>query len=270
MADQRMIHRSVICSDKFTDLSFEAQALYFQLTIEADNFGFVGGAKKIMRSIGTNENALTELEGANFVIRFDSGVFVIRHWMVGNGAFKNDRSYETKYTKELSKLFIDDDLAYGFQADSDGFQADSPITISSSRAYHISRIINNALHKHGISTHRDKEKDDDSTEQSGDCSVPPPPPDPIVYQDGKVSMTLREYLSRIPWATNRTWEMIQRFRGKMSDSLIRFAFDQTCEHGADFPDQYTLHILEDYAAKEFKTEADAERYENWRAEHLEQ
>jgi len=121
-----------------------------------------------------------------------------------------------------------------------------------------------------IQKDKDKDDDDDCAELSDDTSAPPPLPDPIAYQDGKMSMTLREYLSSIPWVTNRTWEMIQRFRAEMPDSLIRFAFDQTCEHGVDFPDQYTLHILENYAAKGFKTEADAEDYETWRAEHLEQ
>jgi len=107
-----MIHRSVVCSDEYTELSYEAQALYIQLTIEADSFGFVGGIKKIMRSIGVGPDALEELVKARFVLRFDSGVFVIRHWMVGNGAFKNDRGYEAKYPKELAQLFVDYDLTY--------------------------------------------------------------------------------------------------------------------------------------------------------------
>ena len=74
MAVRRMIHKDVICSDAFIDMSFEAQALFFQLQIEADEFGFVSAPKKVMRTIGSGVDALNEIIDSGFAYRFDSQV----------------------------------------------------------------------------------------------------------------------------------------------------------------------------------------------------
>ena len=68
MADRRMISSKVLKSDDYGDLSFEAQALYPQLVLEADNFGFVTGIKRIMRSMGVNPSVIEELTKAGFLI----------------------------------------------------------------------------------------------------------------------------------------------------------------------------------------------------------
>lgn len=108
--DRRMICASVVSSDTFLDMTFEAQALYVQLTMAADNFGFVAGVKRIMRGMGASDAALNALKKGRFVIPFESGVIVIAHWFVANygGDFsKNDRTLTTAYLDELSQLEVD-------------------------------------------------------------------------------------------------------------------------------------------------------------------
>ena len=110
MADKRMICTSVVSSDSFLDLSFEAQALYIQLTMAADNFGFVSGVKRILRGMGASDTALEALKDGHFIITFDSGIIVMAQWFVANwgGDFaKNDRRLTTTFLDELSRLDVD-------------------------------------------------------------------------------------------------------------------------------------------------------------------
>ena len=264
MADQRMIHRSVICSDEFTELSFEAQALYMHLTLEADNFGFVAGVKKILRSIGAKSEALEELIDAHFVIRFDAGVYVLRHWMLANGNFKNDRNYSTNYPRELAMLCLLEDLSYGFQMDSnmipDGFQEDSPYhihSISSSKHGNLMQYINRALQEKGINREllpSTSVQNTHAREVTGDTEVTDG--NAIVYTSKRTGkkMTLQEYLTLMKWATGSTWEMIQQYRGDMDDSLIRFAIDQTeCAIHVKQKQHYLKAILDNYKESGFKT-----------------
>ncbi len=120
MAVRRMIHKDVICSDAFIDLSFEAQALFFQLQIEADEFGFVSAPKKVMRTIGAGVDALNEIIDSGFAYRFDSGVIVLRHWNVANSR-KNDRTHTTAFQNELHMLKQDDNNVY-WLLESNGIQ----------------------------------------------------------------------------------------------------------------------------------------------------
>lgn len=118
MATRRMIAKQVISSDEYLSLSFDAQALYIQLTIDADEFGFTTGVNRIRRSIGADATSVDELEREQFIIRFESGAVVIRHWFLANFGLefnkskKEKRSLSTIYLRELSKLDIDEDGAY--------------------------------------------------------------------------------------------------------------------------------------------------------------
>ena len=134
MAFRRMIHKDVICSDAFIDLSFEAQALFFQLQIEADEFGFVSAPKKVMRTIGASIDALNEIIASGFAYRFDSGVIVLRHWNVANSR-KNDRTHTTTFQNELHMLKQDDNNVY-WLLESNGIQRnpmDSQISLEENR-----------------------------------------------------------------------------------------------------------------------------------------
>lgn len=104
MAERRMFAKSVIDSDDFLDMPADAQLLYFHLSMRADDDGFIT-PKKIMRMIGASEDSLKILVLKKFVIPFDSGVIVIRHWKVNN-YLRNDRYNETQYKDEKGHLTL--------------------------------------------------------------------------------------------------------------------------------------------------------------------
>lgn len=105
MAERRMFSKSVIDSDAFMDMPLSAQALYFHLAIRADDDGFLGNPKMVMRMICASEDDLKLLIAKNFIITFGSGVIVITHWKMHN-YIRTDRYKETihKDEKELLSL----------------------------------------------------------------------------------------------------------------------------------------------------------------------
>ena len=103
MAKRRMFSKEIIDSDKFYDMSKEAQLLYFYLGMAGDDDGFVGNPKKIMKSLDIGGDALEELINNGFLIRFDTGVIVITHWPIHN-YIQKDRYNKTMYQDEFKKL----------------------------------------------------------------------------------------------------------------------------------------------------------------------
>lgn len=99
MAERRMFSKAVIDSDIFLDMPLSAQALYFHLAMRADDDGFVGNPRKIQRMVGSNDDDYKLLIAKQFIIAFESGVIVIKHWRVHN-CIRNDRRKETVYTNE--------------------------------------------------------------------------------------------------------------------------------------------------------------------------
>ena len=111
MANRRMFARSIIQSDAFTDMPLSTQALYFHLGMEADDDGFVNNPKRTQRSIGASNDDLTILASKGFIMPFESGVVVIKHWRINN-YLRNDRYSPTKYQEELALLAVKDNGAY--------------------------------------------------------------------------------------------------------------------------------------------------------------
>lgn len=105
MAEKRMFSNKVIGSDAFLEMPDSTQNLYFHLSMYADDDGFVDKPKSIMRMTGKKEDDLKLLIAKSFVIPFDSGVLVIRHWRLNN-YLRMDRYNETQYLEEKSKLTI--------------------------------------------------------------------------------------------------------------------------------------------------------------------
>ena len=106
-----MFAKSIIDSDMFLDLPLSAQNLYFHLSIRADDDGFVNSPKKIMKITDTTPNDLNILIKENFLIAFESGVVVIRHWKVHN-AIRKDRLIPTTCKKEFAMLTITEENIY--------------------------------------------------------------------------------------------------------------------------------------------------------------
>lgn len=117
MAQKRMFDKTITNSDDFLEMPDSSQNLYFHLSMNADDDGFVNNWKSIMRMTGHKEDDLKVLVAKQFIIPFDSGVIVIRHWRINN-YLRNDRYVETKYKEEKSKLTIDNNLVY--QLDTNG------------------------------------------------------------------------------------------------------------------------------------------------------
>jgi len=111
MANKRMFSQDIVGSDFFLDMPASTQALYFQLGMHADDRGFVQ-PKKIMRMLGSSENELQLLAAKRFVIPFEDGVLLIKHWRINNNKIDADRFRETNYTEHLSRVFIKENRAY--------------------------------------------------------------------------------------------------------------------------------------------------------------
>lgn len=111
MAERRMFAKTIVTSDAFLDMPLSARCLYFTLGMLADDDGFVNNPKSIMRQVGACTDDLNLLLAKRFILAFDSGVIVIKHWRIHN-YIRNDRYKETKYLEEMSTLTLDDKGAY--------------------------------------------------------------------------------------------------------------------------------------------------------------
>jgi len=106
-----MFAKTIIDSDAFLDMPISARLLYYDLGMRADDDGFINSPKKIMRIIGASSDDLSLLGIKKFIIPFESGVVVIKHWKIHNFISK-DRYSETKYKAEKSTLTLDENKAY--------------------------------------------------------------------------------------------------------------------------------------------------------------
>ena len=106
-----MVSKQIIDSDAFLDMSPTSQLLYFHLIMRADDEGFVGNPKKIMREIGIQADDFKILIAKRFLIAFESGVVVIKHWLIHN-TIRMDRFNETSYQDEKNMLDVKQNKAY--------------------------------------------------------------------------------------------------------------------------------------------------------------
>jgi len=111
MAERRMFAKSIIDSDAFLDMPLSAQALYFHLSMRADDEGFLGNAQRVRSMIGASEDDFKLLIVKRFVIVFEDGITVIRHWRVHN-IIQKDRFKETIYVDERARLGFDKNKTY--------------------------------------------------------------------------------------------------------------------------------------------------------------
>ena len=111
MAERRMLTRKVTDDDHFTDLSSSAQALYLHLTMSADDDGFCNQLSTAMFRSHASVQDLEALLEKRFLLQFDNGVIVIKHWRMAN-ALRKDRYTPTAFQEELSKLKIKENGSY--------------------------------------------------------------------------------------------------------------------------------------------------------------
>ena len=111
MAERRMFAKSIVLSDAFLDMPLSARCLYFTLGMLADDDGFVSSPKAIMRQCGASQDDMKVLISKRYILTFDSGVIVIKHWRINN-YLRNDRYQQTTYLEEKDTLDIDPRGAY--------------------------------------------------------------------------------------------------------------------------------------------------------------
>ena len=111
MAERRMFAKTIIDSDAFLDMPLSTQALYFHLSMRADDDGFINNPKKIQRMIGASDDDFKVLLAKSFLIPFESGIVVIKHWHIHN-YIQKDRYKETVYLEEKSMLEMKENKAY--------------------------------------------------------------------------------------------------------------------------------------------------------------
>ena len=131
MAERRMFAKTIIDSDSFLDMPLSTQTLYFHLAMRADDDGFINNPKKIQRMVGCADDDLKLLLAKNFVIPFESGVCVIKHWKIHN-YIRNDRYKPTVYVEEKAQLTCKENGAYTLGIP-DGYQMETQVRLGKDR-----------------------------------------------------------------------------------------------------------------------------------------
>ena len=122
-----MFAKTIIDSDAFLEMPVSARLLYYDLSMRADDDGFLNNPKKIQRMIGCSEDDLKLLIAKNFIIPFESGVVVIKHWKIHN-YIRNDRYKETVYKEEKALLETKENKAYTLGIPN-GYQMDTQVRL---------------------------------------------------------------------------------------------------------------------------------------------
>ncbi|HEM4003185.1 TPA: phage protein [Streptococcus suis] len=116
MAQRRMFSKKITETDRFLEMPLSSQALYFHLNMGADDEGFIDKAKTIQRTIGASDDDMKLLIAKGFLLPFDSGVVVIRHWRIHN-YIQSDRFQSTMHQSEKSQLDYDKSKTAHFKPD---------------------------------------------------------------------------------------------------------------------------------------------------------
>ena len=110
MAVRRMLHGAVLGSDSFQSMPFSSQMLYVQISMAADDDGFLNGPERLQRAIGARPRDLQILIEKRFLLMVD-GVAVVKHWRMAN-SLKNDRIKALAYPEIAEKLYLKPNRSY--------------------------------------------------------------------------------------------------------------------------------------------------------------
>lgn len=106
-----MFSKKITDSDAFIEMPSATQALYFHLNQAADDDGFNNQIQVAMMKSHAGSDDLKILLMKRYIIRFESGVIVIKHWRMHN-TLRNDRYTPTSFQDELSQLGIKENKSY--------------------------------------------------------------------------------------------------------------------------------------------------------------
>lgn len=136
MAERRMFAKTIIDSDSFLDMPLTTQALYFHLSMRADDEGFINNPKKILRMIGASEDELKLLIAKSYIIPFESGIVVIKHWKIHN-YLRSDRFKPTVFLEEKAQIVEKDNKEYELLPPSSNVGIPSGIPDDNQVVYHL-------------------------------------------------------------------------------------------------------------------------------------
>lgn len=106
-----MFTQKITESDAFLAMPLSSQAFYFHLCMNADDDGFVKNPKMLAKLVGASEDDFKLLVMKSFVIMYDTGVIVIKHWRMHN-ILRKDRYTKTTYIEERNQLYLKENGAY--------------------------------------------------------------------------------------------------------------------------------------------------------------
>ena len=126
MAERRMFNKQITRSDAFLDMPRSTRLLYYDLSLDADDDGFIDKYKSIMRLTGASEDDLKLLIAKSFIIPFENGVIVIKHWRMNN-LIRSDRYKPTVYQEEKKQLSLKENGSYTKKT-TNGIPSDNQMT----------------------------------------------------------------------------------------------------------------------------------------------
>lgn len=156
MAERRMFAKTIIDSDAFLEMPISARLLYYDLAMRADDDGFINSPRKIMKFVGATNDDMNILIARKFIIPFDNGVVVIKHWRIHN-YIRKDTYNETSYKEQKALLELDENKAYRLSND---LSVDGSLTQVSIGKVSIDNILcSNSLNEQEIEEQKKNEID---------------------------------------------------------------------------------------------------------------
>ncbi len=222
MAERRMFTKKITDADAFIEMSSAAQALYFHLNQGADDDGFNNQVNLAMVKAHASNDDLKILLAKGYLVRFDSGVIVIKHWRMHN-YIRQDRYKPTSHTKEKALLVLRENGSY---AEKIHF-IETETTIGQP-------LVNQRLTQDSIELDQSKDRDRDSTitttttfskqcagagapaREEKDTSVPPPTAlEVYAYMTEELGeeVTATEADKFVSWNERWGWDCLPNWKG---------------------------------------------------------
>lgn len=226
MAKKRMFSNMITSTDDFLSLPLTTQCLYFHLNMNADDDGFVGNPKTVMKMIGASEGDMDMLKDRHYVLSFqNSGVIVITHWRLHNTLSK-DRYKETTYLKEKSELLLEENKSYSL---TEGYKIeDSRLIEASDRQVEKCRRTKDAQKTTTDKNRLEKRRKEKNNIDIGDVNITD-----VYFPDNlKLNSTFTSYV-----------DMRKKIKKPLSDYAIELAIKKL-ETLAGNDDELKIKILE--------------------------
>ncbi len=232
MADRRMFSKAVVESDVFLDMPITARALYFHLGMQADDDGFINSPKKVQRMAGCSDDDMKLLIAKRFLIPFETGVLLIRHWNQNNW-IRPDRHKPTVCQSEIAMVTIDKAGQYEL-----GTQPDNQLSTSCQPTDN--QVVGKRLHS--IEEYKEYSLVKTSIKES------PPPP-----TAEEALKTIEAYASNTLVGFNgAVFQEFGDFKAKFPENMIRFAISEASAHGKPYW-AYVRKILQRWQVEHITT-----------------